>query len=100
MEKLLTKSIVKHLEENDLISSFQHGFRTGRLCLTQLLEYFEELEDALDDGDCLDVAHLDCKKAFDTFSPFEKLKSRGIEGRILVWIEYFLCGRQQRVSVR
>ena len=32
-----------HLEENDLLTDTQHGFRKGRSCLTQLLQHYEEI---------------------------------------------------------
>lgn len=103
MEKLLKKKIVTHLENNSLLSSLQHGFGSGRSCTTQLLEYFEELEDALDNGDKLDVVYLDCRKAFDTVPHLrllEKLKAAGISGAIAHWLRSFLVGREQRVAIR
>ncbi len=103
MERIIKKAMVSHLEENNLLTSLQHGFRSGRSCLTQLLEYFEDLEDALDDGDSVDVVYLDCKKAFDTV-PHRRLLSKiqavGIGGDILGWIMSFLNERRQRVSSR
>ena len=85
MEKLLKRRIVNHLENNNLLSSLQHGFRSGRSCTTQLLEYFEELEDALDNGDNIDVVYLNYRKAFDTVPHLrllEKMKAAGISGDI------------------
>ena len=43
MESLLKDSIVKYLSENKLIRDSQHGFMSGRSCLTNLLEYLEAL---------------------------------------------------------
>ena len=37
MEKLVRKSIVEHLEANNLISASQSGFRSGRSTLSQPL---------------------------------------------------------------
>ena len=39
MESVLKDAIVKHLTENKLIRDSQHGFMSGRSCLTNLLEY-------------------------------------------------------------
>ena len=55
-----------HLESNNLLSNHQHGFRSNRSCLTQLLEYFLEVHDSLDAHDPVDAIYLDCQKAFDT----------------------------------
>ena len=103
LERIIKKRLVEHLENNNLLTNLQHGFRSGRSCLTQLLEYLEELEDALEDGDCVDLVYLDCKKAFDTVPHrrlLKKLQSFGIGGDIQGWIESFLIGRKQRVAIR
>ena len=72
-------------------------------CLTQLLEYLYELENARDDGENVDALYLDCRKAFDTVPHghlIAKVRGMGIEGNILKWISDFLRGREQRVSVQ
>ena len=40
-ERVLRKQMVAHLEENNLLNSNQHGFRSGKSCLTQLLHHFD-----------------------------------------------------------
>ena len=103
IEKLIRSSITEHLEANHLLSPHQHGFRSSKSCLTQLLEYLHFVEDAVDNGDCVDAVYLDCSKAFDTV-PHElllyKLKHVGIDGGMLQWTKAFLTDRQQRVQVK
>ena len=103
LEKIITRKIKEHLEENNILSQEQHGFRSKRSCLTQLLEYFLELENEYDSRNKIDAIYLDCKKAFDSV-PHErlkqKLKAAGIGGRLLQWISSFLEDRRQRVSVK
>ncbi|XP_076058549.1 uncharacterized protein LOC143035563 [Oratosquilla oratoria] len=80
-----------------------HGFQSGRSCLTQLLKYFQDLEDAIEAKEDADVIYLDCKKAFDTVPHqrlFNKLKAVGTEGDIWRWIQVFLENRKQRVAIR
>ena len=60
LEKIVQNHLHKYLECNNLLSKDQHGFRTIRSCLTQLMEYLEELESALDEKDDIDVVYLDC----------------------------------------
>ena len=77
----------------------QHGFVPGRSCTTQLLVRLELWTDWLDKGD---VIYLDFKKAFDSVPHIrllQKLKAYGVEGDLLNWIQHFLMGRKQRVSV-
>ena len=37
----------------------QHGFMKGRSCVTQLLEFLEDITQAIDDGNDVDVIYLD-----------------------------------------
>ena len=42
MESIIKDNLVQYLEENNLITNSQHGFRQKRSCLTNLLEYVEK----------------------------------------------------------
>ena len=42
-ERIVRNNVVTFLEDNNLLSTTQHGFRKGRSCLTQLLHHFESL---------------------------------------------------------
>ena len=68
MERLIRDKIIDHLDKYNLLSTHQHGFRSNRSCLTQLLEYFQEVHDMLEEKGTkgVDAIYLDCKKAFDT----------------------------------
>ncbi|CAL4120387.1 unnamed protein product, partial [Meganyctiphanes norvegica] len=66
---------------NNLLSDEQHGFREGRSCLSNLLTTLDDWTSILDDGDCVDVAYLDFRKAFDLVSHKHlllKLQKHGI----------------------
>ena len=95
MESLLRDSIVDHLAKHQLIHSTQHGFTSGRSCLTNLLEYLEELTKLMDTGRSVDIVYLDFAKAFDKV-PIRRLLSKcaglGIQGNLLAWIEEWLTG--------
>ena len=58
------------------------------------------MTDSFDQGKQVDVSYLDFSKAFDKV-PHKRLilqlKTHGIQGQILNWIEAWLSGRQQRV---
>ena len=72
METILRDEIVSHLEGNNLISPDQHGFRSGRSCITQLMESIHDWVDSLERKQPVDVVYLDYKKAFDSI-PHERL---------------------------
>ena len=46
---------MKHLNDNNLLNNTQHGFREGKSCLTNLLEYLEAVTAELDKGNPVDV---------------------------------------------
>ena len=102
MEAHLKGKITKHLEENNLMRSSQHGFVAGRSCTTNLLHFLEVLTKAMDEGLCMDVVFLDFSKAFDKV-PHRKLLSQleghGISGKIQHWIKNWLADRRQRVVI-
>jgi len=101
MESIIKDKLMRFLESNDLLCKEQHGFRSGRSCLTNLLETFENWTKALDEGYGLDVVYLDYRKAFDSVPHWliEKLKSFGINGKLLQWLEDFLTLRTMKVGL-
>ena len=102
METVSRDSLLSYLENNNLISDNQHGFRPNRSCITQLLEVIHDWSQALDKASCIEVIYLDYSKAFDSV-PHErlvaKLGSYGIDLKVQRWIRNFLLDRTQRVVV-
>ena len=92
------------MTNNNLFSKAQHGFIAGRSCVTQLLEFMEDITEAIDSGKEVDLIYLDFCKAFDKV-PHKRLLIKmqkyvyGIKGNILNWVKAFLNERQQRVIV-
>ena len=100
MEKIIRDQLIKYMEENSLFSEHQHGFRSGRSCITQLIEAIELWTEEVDMRNSVDVIYLDFKKAFDTVPHqrlLKKLSSYGIQGKLYSWIEDFLKERKQKV---
>ena len=91
-----------HLEEHNILTDTQHGFRCKRSCETQLIATIQELARGLWEGKQLDVILLDFAKAFDKV-PHQRLLYKlhyyGIRGQTLSWIESFLRDRKQHVLV-
>jgi hypothetical protein len=102
MERIIRIRIQNHLEDEGLLTEDQHGFRSGRSCLTQLLQHYDQVLSALEAGGNLDVVYLDYAKAFDKVDLnilARRLKSKGITGQIGQWIDNWLKGRIQQVLV-
>ena len=101
-EKVVVKKIVEYLDHHNLFNDAQHGFRSGRSCLSQLLDHQLNIISLLEKKNEVDVVYLDFAKAFDKVDygiVVKKLKRLGISGKMLKWINSFLRGRSQRVCV-
>ncbi len=102
MEHVVAKHINKHLEEHDILTRAQHGFRSKHSCESQLLITLHELFENWDSKIQTDVAVLDFSKAFDTV-PHDRLLSKllhyGIDNTVNNWISAFLKQRSQSVVV-
>ena len=64
--------IKPHMINNNLFATEQHGFITGKSCTIQLLEYMEDITQAVDNGDDVGVIYLDFCKAFNRV-PYTRL---------------------------
>ena len=74
-----------------------------RSCETQLLTIVEYWTRCIDNNQSIDVVHFDFQKVLDKVPHnrlLNKLKSYGLTGMVLNWINDFLSNRRQRVVVR
>jgi hypothetical protein len=102
LEHIVCKHILNHLEQHNILTSLQHGFRSGYSCETQLLITVHDIVQAFDKKKQTDMVILDFSKAFDTVPHdrlIQKLEHLGIDGKVNTWIKGFLKNRQQRVLV-
>jgi len=65
LESIITEEIVRHLDSNCPIGKTQHGFMKGKSCLANLLEFFEDIMSAVDNGELVDVVYQDFQKTLD-----------------------------------
>ena len=90
------------MDNNNLMSEHQHGFRAGRSCVTQLIEVLDMWTGMIEEKGGVDVAYLDFSKAFDSVPHqrlLKKTQAHGISGYLLKWIGSFLTDRKQCVSI-
>ena len=91
---------MKHLEDNNILTNLNHGFRSGYSCESQLLVTMEDLLKAHNSNAQIDCAILDFSKAFDTVPHkkfLHKLSAYGINGQIHAWLTQFLTARTMQV---
>ena len=99
-EKFVRSHIMKFVESK--ISPKQHGFLSGKSCLSNLLEAVDSINDMLAEGEDVDIFFLDFQKAFDSVPHHRlliKLQNLGIQGKFLNVIADFLSGRSFNVNV-
>ena len=102
MEHIVLSHMWRHLKANNIVLQNQHGFQSGLSCDTQLIEATDDWASSLKANSQVDVILLDFSKAFDRVAHqrlLAKLQYYGIDGMTQSWIQGFLSGRTQRVSV-
>ena len=102
LEHIISTSIHKHLENHNILTDRQHGFRSRRSCETSLLTTIHDLISTLKTNHQIDLLLLDFSKAFDTVPHnrlLHKLDHCGIRASTHHWIKYFLTNRTQEVLV-
>ena len=102
MEHIICSHMLKHFEKHNILTSLNHGFRSGYSTETQLLVTMQDLLQANDRNIQMDIAILDFSKAFDTVPHdrlLQKLEAYGIRGNLHKWLSSFLKDRQMNVVV-
>lgn len=102
MEHVILSHLNNFTSENNILSTFQHGFRAGLFCETQLIIIVHDWASTINRHGQVDALLLDFSKAFDKVSHVKllhKLNGYGIRGKTYNWISSFLLNRSQFVSV-
>ena len=102
LEHIVCSQINRHLEQYDILTNCQHGFRQRRSCETQLIDTVTDFVNDIEQQKQCDAILLDFSKAFDKVPHhllIEKLRHYGITDHIQQWIQAFLSKRTQQVVV-
>ena len=102
LEHIIVSSVLKHVDDHEILSDCQHGFRARRSCETQLVTLLHDLALSLDRGTQTDMVALGFSKAFDRVPHqrlLRKLRHYGIRGNTYQWISSFSLGRSQCLLV-
>ena len=102
-EKCVHGQLMKYLESNNLLSSYQFGIRSKRSTELETTYFTDRIRQAMDKGEYTGAIYVDFSKAFDTISYatiINKLPQFGITGLPQSWLASYLFGRKQQVRYK
>ncbi len=100
IEKVVAQQVVHYLNDHNLFSKYQSGYRKNHSTSTALLKVCTDIINAMDDGKIAILTLLDYSKAFDTVNHtllLAKLQALGFMIPTIQWFRSYLFGRSQRV---
>ena len=102
LERAVHIQLVDYLEEYNLITKYQFGYRKKRSTNAAATILVDDIRGNVDKGHMVGAVFIDLSKAFDTLSHsmlIEKLSAYGVRNSELLWFTDYLFGRQQFVQV-
>ncbi|MBM3938923.1 MAG: reverse transcriptase family protein, partial [Sphingomonadales bacterium] len=98
LEKIVCNRLTIYLNNNNLLSQYQFGFRGGHSPVHPMLLFSNKITEALENREHAIAIFCDLKKAFDCCDHsilLNKLARLGVQGIDLLWFRNYLLDRQQ-----
>ena len=101
IERHVHDTLYKFLEDNNLLSDSQFGFRPSHSTETALISAVDDWQKNMDKGKLTGVLFIDLRKAFDCVNHkvlLHKLKSYGVSDQAMSFFSSYLNNRSQTVN--
>lgn len=92
LEKIINKLLLWTLENENIISPHQNGFRSNRTTIDNIVALENEIHEAIANHKKCIAVFFDIKKAYDTawkYGVIKKLQDYNIRGHCLACVENF-----------
>lgn len=102
-ERIIKARFCKFLDENNILSPSQYGFRQGRNTNDAVVRVSEFGYEAMDEGNMAAIVLMDQSKAFDRVDHrilIDILGNIGLRGKVLDLFKSYLSDRSQQVKIR
>ena len=101
LERIIYNRLVHYLQSFNILCDNQYGFRKDHSTSLAIIDLYDKISTAFDQGEFAIGLFLDLSKVFDTVDHailFDKLKYYGIRGLALNWINNYFSNRTQYVE--
>ena len=96
LEEIVCKKLTCFLENDNLISSSQYGFRSGHSTIHPMVQFMNYVSETLNKKQHAVAIFCDLRKVFNTCNHtmlFKKMEKMGIRGLTLDWFKNYLTDR-------
>jgi hypothetical protein len=101
-ERIVHNRLYEHCRTNNLLTERNSGFKPFDSTINRLIHLTHQIYDGLDKKRDILIVFLDISKAFDRvwhLGLLHKLREFGISGSLYDWLESYLTGRNQKVTI-
>ncbi|XP_058275995.1 triadin isoform X3 [Hirundo rustica] len=100
MEQFFLETMLRHMEDNEMIGNSQHGITKVKSCVTNFLASYHEVMAVVDEGRATGIVSLDLSKGTVPHDIYvSKMERRGSDGWATGWIKNWLDDHAQSVEV-
>ena len=102
LEHVVHSQISQYIEENEILSIFQHGFRKERSTMSAVFQLVRHVNVKMDNGGTTVAVFIDFSKAFNSVQHdrlIGKMKEMSLSQRTVQWFQDYLSTRKQYTYV-